>query len=65
MLKDVLKSQRILLERSVRATKIVERERKIHKTKLVKVITGIRRCGKSFFTYLYLSGKNFCLCEFR
>jgi len=64
MLKNVLKSQRILLERAGRVSKVVERERSIPRTRLVKVITGIRRCGKSFFTYLYLSGKNFAYVNF-
>ena len=64
MLKEILNSQRIYLDRQVRSTKIVIREREIPKTKLIKVITGVRRCGKSFFTYLYLKNKKFAYVNF-
>jgi len=64
MLKDILKSQRVYLERSIGTTRIVERERNIPKTKLIKVITGVRRCGKSFFTYLSLKNEKFAYVNF-
>ncbi len=64
MLKDILKSQKVYLERKVKTTKIVERERNIPRTKLIKVITGVRRCGKSFFTYLCLKNKKFAYANF-
>lgn len=57
--------QREYLEEKIKSTKIVGRERKLlEKTKLVKVVTGVRRCGKSFFTYLSLRDENFGYANF-
>ncbi len=64
-MREILLEQREYLEEKIKSTHIVERERRLaEKTKLIKVITGVRRCGKSFFTYLSLKGENFGYANF-
>ena len=65
MLKEILKEQRRYLDERMRTSKVVERERKFDRhTKLVKVISGVRRCGKSFYTYLILKNQDFGYANF-
>jgi predicted AAA+ superfamily ATPase len=57
-LKTILKDQRRELEEKFQATNFVKREfeekaKEFLKSKLVKVTTGVRRCGKSFLHILY------------
>ncbi len=65
-MKDILIEQREILEEKIKNTKVVERERKngFLKSALIKVTTGVRRCGKSFFTYLILKEKPFGYVNF-
>jgi len=65
-MKDILIEQREILEEKIKNTKVVERERKngFLKSVLIKVTTGVRRCGKSFFTYLILKEKPFGYANF-
>jgi predicted AAA+ superfamily ATPase len=68
-LRTILKDQRRELEEKFKATNIVKREfeekgKEFLKSKLVKVTTGIRRCGKSFFTYSLLKDLNFGYVNF-
>ncbi|MEM2282957.1 MAG: ATP-binding protein [Candidatus Hadarchaeales archaeon] len=67
-LRTLLEDQRAELEEKVRGTKVVEREfvhaaRERARSGLAKVITGVRRAGKSFFTYLLLKD-NFAYANF-
>ncbi len=65
MLKEILKEQRKYLDERMKTSKVIERERKFDRhTKLVKVISGVRRCGKSFYTYLILKNQNFGYANF-
>jgi hypothetical protein len=68
-LKTILKDQRRELEEKFQATNFVKREfeekaREFLKSKLVKVTTGVRRCGKSFFTYSLLKDLSFGYANF-
>jgi predicted AAA+ superfamily ATPase len=68
-LKTILKDQRRELEEKFKVTNVVKREfeergKEFLKSKLVKVTTGIRRCGKSFFTYSLLKDLNFGYVNF-
>ena len=66
-MREILLEQKELLKERIRASrKIVQRERKngFLETSMIKVITGIRRCGKSFLTYLLLKDKNFGYVNF-
>jgi predicted AAA+ superfamily ATPase len=54
-LRTILKDQRRELEEKFKVTNVVKREfeekgKEFLESKLIKVTTGIRRCGKSFFT---------------
>jgi len=66
VLKNILIDQRNELEEKFkRSSKIVEREfLNFYKSKQIKVTTGIRRCGKSFSTYLLLKDKKFAYANF-
>ncbi len=60
--KRILKDQISELEEMMRSKKIVEREvqtsfKNIISSKLIKITTGVRRCGKSVFTYNILKNK--------
>ena len=65
-MKDILIEQREILEEKIKNTRVIERERKngFLKSALIKVTTGVRRCGKSFFTYLILKEKPFGYVNF-
>jgi len=68
-LKTILKDQRRELEEKFKVTNVVKREfeergKEFLKSKLVKVTTGVRRCGKSFFTYSLLKDLNFGYVNF-
>jgi len=70
MLRDILLDQKEELEERFRRTKkVVEREflssyKEFINSKQIKVTTGIRRCGKSFSTYLLLRDKKFAYANF-
>jgi len=68
-LKDVIIDQKEELENLTKREKIIEREfftiyKKQIDSDLVKVITGIRRCGKSVLSYQLLKHKNFAYINF-
>ena len=68
-IKQVLIDQKKELEEVVRKKKIVKREaldkfKDYANSSLIKVITGIRRCGKSFLTYLLLENEKFAYANF-
>jgi len=68
-LKTILKDQKAEIEEKFKRTNFVRREfeekaRDFLKSKLVKVTTGIRRCGKSFFTYSLLKDSKFGYVNF-
>jgi len=65
-MKEILIEQREILEEKIKNTKVIERERKNEflESALIKVTTGVRRCGKSFFTYLILKEKPFGYANF-
>jgi len=68
-IKQVIIDQRKELEEIVKKRKVVEREglknfKEYAYSSLIKVITGIRRCGKSFLTYLLLRDKKFAYANF-
>ncbi|BFI73550.1 ATPase AAA [Nanoarchaeota archaeon] len=64
MITDILGAQRYYIDKIISTKKYVERELKIINTKLIKVISGVRRSGKSFFIYNYLKDKNFAYVNF-
>ncbi len=60
--KRILKDQKAELEEMMKDKKIVEREAQtnfkyIISSKLIKITAGVRRCGKSVFTYNILKNK--------
>ncbi|MEM5828596.1 MAG: ATP-binding protein [Candidatus Aenigmatarchaeota archaeon] len=66
---QIIKDQFFELEEKFKITKVVDREAKsiaidLLKSNLVKVTTGIRRSGKSFFTYSLLKGTKFGYVNF-
>jgi len=68
-LKTILKDQKAEIEEKFKRTNFVRREfeekaRDFLKSKLVKVTTGIRRCGKSFFHLLSVERFKIWLCKF-
>jgi predicted AAA+ superfamily ATPase len=68
-IRRILVDQRRELEEKLKTKKIVKREfeekaKEFINSKLIKVITGIRRCGKSFFTSLLLKDLNFAYVNF-
>jgi len=68
-IRQILLDQKSELEDRIRRTKIVEREilnslKEVSKSNLIKVMTGIRRSGKSFLTYLLLKDANFGYVNF-
>jgi uncharacterized protein len=68
-LRTILKDQRRELEEKFKNTNVVKREfeekgKEFLKSKLIKVTTGVRRCGKSFFTYLLLKDLDFGYVNF-
>ena len=68
-LTQLLRDQKQELEEGLKDKKIVKREAESHfknilNSKLVKVVSGIRRCGKSVFTYMLLQNKNFAYVNF-
>ena len=65
----LLKDQKNELEEWFKKKKIVEREaykysQKVIKSKLIKVITGVRRCGKSILAYSFLKDQRFAYMNF-
>lgn len=63
------RDQRQELEEGIKGKNIIEREqeqyfRKILDSGLIKVVSGIRRCGKSVLIYKLLTGKNFAYMNF-
>ncbi|RLI92490.1 MAG: hypothetical protein DRO95_02135, partial [Candidatus Altiarchaeales archaeon] len=69
MVRKILIDQREELEERIKGKKIVEREclkifKEYAKSSLVKVTMGVRRCGKSFLTYLLLKDKVFGYVNF-
>lgn len=68
-LAQVLRDQRQELEEGVGGKRIVEREamdyfRNALGSKLIKVVTGVRRCGKSVLAYSLVRGKEFAYATF-
>ena len=68
-LTQLLRDQKQELEEEIRNKRILEREAGMHfkdvlDSKLIKVISGARRCGKSVFAYTLLRGKNFAYMNF-
>lgn len=65
----LLRDQKLELEDGYRQKRLIPREAeqyfgKLADSKLIKVITGIRRCGKSAFAYLLLQKKAFAYLNF-
>jgi len=68
-LKQILVDQKEEIERIFDRERIIERERQDHfkpllRDKLIKVITGVRRSGKSIFSHLSLRGENYAYVNF-
>ena len=68
-LKQILVDQKEETERIFDRERIIERERQDHfkpllRDKLMKVITGVRRSGKSIFSHLSLRGENYAYVNF-
>jgi predicted AAA+ superfamily ATPase len=68
-LKDIIKEQRQELEKIEREERIIGREglkeaRSYLKYPNIVVITGIRRCGKSIFSYLMEKDSKFAYINF-
>jgi len=68
-LTQLLRDQKQELKEEMEAKKIIEREaglyfKNILSSKLIKVTSGVRRCGKSVFTYTLLKNKNFAYMNF-
>lgn len=65
----ILKDQRKELEKYLKDKRIITREaqryfKNIINSKLIKVTTGVRRCGKSVLTYMLLQNKTFAYMNF-
>ena len=65
----ILRDQKQELEENLARKKIIEREAKNYfgnllKSKLIKIASGVRRCGKSVFLHMALKGKNFAYINF-
>lgn len=68
-LKRIIIDQREEIDRIMRREKIIEREifepsRKLAETDLIKVIKGIRRCGKSVFSFQLLGNRTYGYINF-
>lgn len=68
-LKQLLKDQKAELQEEMEKKNLVEREaqqgfKNFASSKLIKVISGIRRSGKSVFTYMQLKDKEFGYVNF-
>ena len=68
-LKQILVDQKEETERIFDRERIIERERQdrfkpLLRDKLIKVITGVRRSGKSIFSHLSLRGENYAYVNF-
>jgi len=68
-LKQILVDQKEETERIFDRERIIKRERQDHfkpllRDKLIKVITGVRRSGKSIFSHLSLRGENYAYVNF-
>lgn len=66
---QVVRDQRQELEEGLRGKKLIRREaegffKDALKSKLVKVVTGVRRCGKSVFSHSLLASENFAYATF-
>jgi len=69
ILRKVLMDQKYETEEKFRKTEFVEREflenfKEVINSNLIKVTTGARRSGKSFFTYSLLKNENFGYVNF-
>ncbi|HEC77296.1 MAG TPA: hypothetical protein ENI33_08605, partial [Thermoplasmatales archaeon] len=68
-LKQILVDQKEEIDRIFDREKIIKREKQDYfkpllNDKLIKVITGVRRSGKSVFSHLSLTGKNYAYVNF-
>ncbi len=68
-LRQIIQDQREELFETMRNKMLIPREfhtefKEFDSSKLVKVVTGIRRAGKSVFLYQFLKDREFCLPEF-
>lgn len=66
---QLLRDQKQELEEGLRKKKIIAREveehaKEILSSKLIKVITGVRRCGKSVLAYSMMKNKDFAYINF-
>ena len=66
---QLLRDQKQELELEIKNKKIIKRQANnnfedILNSKLIKVISGVRRCGKSIFSYMLLKDKNFAYINF-
>lgn len=66
---QLLRDQRQELEEELENKKILQREAETYfkgilSSKLIKVISGVRRCGKSVFAYMLLKNENFAYMNF-
>lgn len=66
---QLLRDQKQELEEGLKKKKIIAREveehaREILSSKLIKVITGVRRCGKSVLAYSMMKDKDFAYINF-
>lgn len=68
-IKSIIKEQRQELERIERDEKIISREKAEEAGSFLKypnilIVTGVRRCGKSIFSYLLEKEKKFAYINF-
>lgn len=68
-LTQLLRDQKQELEDEIRSKQIIGREAEVHfknilDSKLIKVVSGVRRCGKSVFLYKILKDEKFAYMNF-
>ena len=68
-IRRLIEDQRNEIERKIKKEKIIDREKKDEIKPFIEhpnilVILGVRRCGKSIFSYLTFKGKNFGYVNF-
>ena len=66
---QLLRDQKQELEEGIKNKKIIKRDaednfKNILNSKLIKIISGVRRCGKSTFAHMLLRDKNFAYLNF-